>query len=351
MILPVAVESMTGGPEDAPGFVAPAAVLTTLVVAVAMGLRATGGWRLWSPVVGILAGCAVTAALGAYDASSVADAPWVGVPAPVPPGVDLAFGPAFWSLLPTFLIVSLALAIKCMGTGIVMQRVSSNRPRVTDYRLVQGAVRGNALGSLLCGAAGVQPTITYDAVNVSLAGLTGVAARRTGYYAAAILAGLAFLPKLTAVLLTIPAPVLGANLLILTGMLIVEGVKTVVQEGLDFRQTLIVGVALSLGVGLEIQPVFAEVLDGPWSLLVDSGITVGALAAIAMTSFLELTGSRRRRLRVDLSRRRAAPHRRLPALPRRGPWLVRSVRRPSAVRGRGGRCRACCAMALAMTAA
>lgn len=301
VILPVAFDSMTDGSEDEPNFVAPVAVLTTLAVAIAMGLRATGRWRLWSPVVGILAGCAVTAAFGAYDISKVSEASWVGVPTMVLPGIDLTLGPAFWSLLPTFLIVSLALAIKSMGTGIVMQRVSSNQPRVTDYRLVQGAVRGNALGSLLCGATGVQPQITYDAVNVSLAGLTGVAARGTGYFAAAIMAGLAFLPKLAALLLTIPAPVLGANLLILAGMLIVEGVKTVVQDGLNFRQTLVVGVALSLGVGLEVRPVFEEFINGPWGLVLDSGITVGALAAIVMTSFMEMTGTRDRRIQVDLS--------------------------------------------------
>lgn len=194
-VFPITVEQMGDAPDGAPRFAAPAAALVTLVVAVGTGLRATGRWRLWSPILGILAGCAVTAALGAYDTSRVSEAPWLGVPAPVPPGIDLTPGPAFWSLLPTFLIVSLAVAIKCTGTGIVMQRVSTNRPRVTDYRRVQRTVRGNALGSLLCGAAGVQPTVPYDAVSVSLAGLTGVAARRTAYFAAAIMAGLAFLPN------------------------------------------------------------------------------------------------------------------------------------------------------------
>ena len=299
-MLPVAFGSMADSPEGAPGFAAPAAAAATLAVAVAMGLRATGRWRLWSPVIGILAGCAAAAALGAYDFSTVSGAAWVGVPAPTLPGLDPTLGRAFWSLLPAFLIVSLALAIKCAGTGIVMQRVSSNAPRVTDYRLVQGAVRGNALGSLLSGAAGVPPTITYDGVNVALAGLTGVAARRTGYFAGAIMAGLAFLPKLTALLLSIPPSVLGASLLVLAGTLIVEGVKTAVQDGLGFRQTLVVGVALALGVGLEIRPV-AELPGGPWTALLDGGITAGALAAIAMTAFMELTGPRRRRLRVDLS--------------------------------------------------
>ena len=300
-VFPVGVESLGDVPAGAPAFAGWAGGFATLAVAIGMGLRATGGWRLWSPVAGILAGWAVMAALGACDTQRVSEASWAGIPAPVLPALGTIPWPAFWSLLPMFLIVSLSVAIKCTGAGIVMQRVSTNSPRVADFRLVQRTVRGNALGSMLCGAAGVPPIFPYDAISMSLAQFTGVAARRTGYYAAAITAALAFLPKLTALLLTIPAPVLGAYLLMVMGMLMVEGMKTVVQDGLDARKGLIVAVALSLGVGLETRSMFADVGGGPWSALLDNGITVGVLAAIAMTTFMEVTSSRRRRLRVDLA--------------------------------------------------
>ena len=87
-----------------------------------------------------------------------------------------------------------------------MQRVSWRSPRVTDFRLVQGAINANGVGTLLSGIAGIQPTIPYEGVTSSLTNLTGVASRRVGYIAAAMLVGLAFLPKLTALLLTIPVP-------------------------------------------------------------------------------------------------------------------------------------------------
>ena len=44
----------------------------------------------------------------------------------------------------------------------------------------------------------------------------------------------------------------------------------------------------------------ADLLGGAWSNLLSNGLTVGALVAILMTSFLELTSPRRRRLKVDL---------------------------------------------------
>ena len=300
-VMPVAVEGLGHVPAGASAFAGWAGGMATLAVAGAMALRAAGGWRLWSPVAGILAGWAVMAALGAYDARRVSEAPWVGFPAPVLPELGAIPWPAFWSLLPLFLIVSLSVAIKCTGAGIVMQRASTNRRRAADFRSVQRTVRGNALGSALAGAAGVPPVMPYEAISMSLAKFTGVAARRTGYYAAAFTAALAFLPKLTALLVTIPAPVLGAYMLMVMGMLMVEGMKTVVHDGLDARKGLVVALALSLGVGLETRSMFADALGESWGALLDNGITVGVLAAIAMTTFMEATGPRRRRLRVDLA--------------------------------------------------
>ena len=215
VVFPVAIERMADLPEGAPSVAAPASALVALIVAVAMGLRATEVFRLWSTLIGILAGSIVAVALGAYDFQRVLDAPWVGIPAPELPGFNLNFGLEFWSLLPMFFVVSLAVAIKSTGSSVIMQRVSWRRPRVTDFRLVQGAVNANGVGTLLSGVAGVQPTIPYDAVSMSLTNLTGVASRRAGYFAAAILAALAFLPKLTALLLAIPSPVLGMYLLVL----------------------------------------------------------------------------------------------------------------------------------------
>ena len=214
VVFPIAFERMEEIPEGAPLLAAPAITLTTLVVAVAVGLRARGVLRLWSTLVGIAAGCIVAAAFGAYDVQRVVDAPWVGVPSPELPGLDLTLSLEFWSLLPMFLIVSLAVAIKTTGSSVIMQRVSWRRPRVTDFRLVQGAINANGAGTLLSGIAGIQPTIPYEGVTASLTNLTGVASRRAGYIAAAMLVGLAFLPKLTALLLTIPSPVLGTYLLL-----------------------------------------------------------------------------------------------------------------------------------------
>ena len=169
-----------------------------------------------------------------------------------------------------------------------------------DFRLVQGSVNTNGVGALLSGIAGTPPTVVYTPSCVSLINLTGVAARSVGYAIGASYSGLAFLPKAATILLTIPTPVMGAFLLMIMGLLFVEGMRTVFQDGLDQRKALVVGVALAIGVSIENQSIFADLLGGTWGASLDNGMTVGVLAAILLTSFMELTSPRRRRLVAEL---------------------------------------------------
>ena len=59
-------------------------------------------WRPWAPLIGVTTGCVVGAWFGLYDVNRILAAAWVGLPASVWPGLDLSFGPAFWSILPAF---------------------------------------------------------------------------------------------------------------------------------------------------------------------------------------------------------------------------------------------------------
>ena len=93
---------------------------------------------------------------------------------------------------------------------------------------------------------------------------------------------------------------MGAFLLMIMGLLFVEGMRMVVQDGLDHRKALVVGVALSIGVGLESQDVLAELLGQTWGASLGNGMTVGILAAILMTLFIELTRPRHTRLETTL---------------------------------------------------
>ena len=298
-IMPIAFQMVSAVPQDASPAAAPVSATATLVAIAVLALRASGVWRLWAPVIGIALGCVVASLFGLYDVGRVAEADWVGMPTSGWPGFDLSFGSEFWVLLPAFVFVTLVGAIETIGDSVAIQRVSWRTPRAVDFRTVQGAVNADGLGNLLSGLASTVPNTTYSS-SIPLTELTGVAARNVGVSLGLIFIALAFLPKVAALILAIPSPVVAAYLMVLMGMLFVQGMKIVMQDGLDYRKGVVVGISFWLGAGFQNQAIFADQLGEQWGALLGNGMTAGGLAVLVLTLFTELTGPRRHRLEMDL---------------------------------------------------
>ena len=116
-----------------------------------------------------------------------------------------------------------------------------------------------------------------------------------------IIFALAFFPKFAALLIAIPAPVAAAYILVLIALLFVQGMKIVVQDGMDHRKASVAGMAFWIGVGFQNGWIFPDLLgDGFLGILLGNGMTSGAIVAVAMMVFLELTAPRRRKLQVSM---------------------------------------------------
>ena len=287
MLIPVTVMPIIFGllkevPEWSPAPAAPLSALVTALVIIVIALKTTGILRLWAPVVGVVAGTLVAGFYGLYDVNRIAEASWIGLPGGEWPGLDLDFGPVFWALLPAFMFVTLIGAIETIGDSVAIQRVSWRGPRAVDFRTVQGAVAADGMGNLLSGLAGTVPNTTYS-TSVAVTELTGVGARGVGIAVGAVFIALAFLPKALAVVLAIPGPVAAAYVTVLLAMLFVLGMKIAVQDGRDYRQGLIVGVAFWVGVGFQNDVIFPEYFSEFAGGLLRNGMTAGGLVAIFMT--------------------------------------------------------------------
>ena len=300
-VLPVVFRRLGDVPAGAATLDAPLTALATILVVIAISLKGGAILRLWAPLIGVAAGTVVAGSLGLYDPTRVGRSSWVGLPEGGWPGVGLDLGPAFVELLPAFVFVALIGAIRTITSAVAIQRVSWRRPRAVDYRAVEGAVAADGIGKLLSGLAGIMPTQTIG-VSVPTVELTGVAARRVGIAAGGILVAVAFLPKLLALILAIPSPVIVAYLTVVLAMTFVRGMTEVVQGGIDHRKAMIVGVAFWVGVGCQNDLIFPELLEELAGGLLQNGITSGGLVAIFMTLFLEATASRRNRIEVALDR-------------------------------------------------
>ena len=298
-VMPIIFDMLKQVPEGASTQSAAISALATLLVIAGIALKAKAALRLWAPVIGVVAGSAVAGYYGLYETALVAEAAWIGLPDGEWPGLDLGFGPVFWSLLPAFVFVTLVGAIETVGDAIAIQHVSWRRPRAVDFRAVQGAVAADGVGNLLSGLAGTVPNTTYS-TSVSVTELTGVGARSVGVAVGALFIAMAFLPKALAVVLAIPGPVAAAYVTVLMAMLFVVGMKVVIQNGIDYRNGLVAGLAFWAGVGFQNGVIFPEYFAEFAGGLLQNGMTAGGLAAILLSLFLELTAPRRSRTETPL---------------------------------------------------
>ena len=283
---------------------APLAAVVTLAVIAFMLLRAPRSLQIWSPLIGIVIGSLVSLPFGLYDIELVQRVSWFGggfspEVRSVWPGFDFTPGFKFWALLPAFLLIMVITSFKAVADTSAIQRVSQRQPRATDFRIIQGGLHINALSNLASGLAGTVPTMTASP-SVAMVSLTRVASRSAGVWAGAIFIVMAMVPKTTALLIAVPSPVAAAYIMIIMGLVFIEGVQTVTQDGIDHRKAVVVAVSFWVGMGFQNQAIFADLLTGTWDALLSNSVTSGGLAAALLIGFIELTSSRRRRLEVDL---------------------------------------------------
>ena len=300
-LAPIIFRKLNDVPADAAASAAPVTAGLTLAVIALISMRGSGVWRLWAAALGIVAGSAVGGLVyGIYDTGRVLAADWIGWPRLAWPGLDLAFGPEFWALLPAFVMVTLVGALDTIGDGIAIQRISWRKPRAIDFQSIQGALTADSLGNLLSGLMGTVPNTTY-AASIAVADLTRVTARVVGICVGVIFCVLAFLPKLTAIIIAIPGPVVGAYYMVLVASLFILGVRVLMHDGLDQRKGFAVGLAFWLGIAFQLDWIFPEYFQGQWSTLLGNSMTVGGLSVIVLTQLVELTGPRPRRLKTALT--------------------------------------------------
>lgn len=297
-VMPILFPLLGDVPEGAGPLAAPLSAGAALAVFAGLALRARGFLRLWAPIIGVAVGSTVGALTGIFDFGPVVNAGWIGIPTGWP-GLDFSFGASFWALLPAFIFVTLIGAIETIGDSIAIQRVSWRKPQAPDYRVVAGAVAADGVGNLLSGVLATVPNTTYSN-SISITELTGVASRRVGTWIGASFLGLALLPKVAALFLAIPGPVVGAFGIGLIGILFSLGMHMVVKDGMNLQKAVIVGLSFWVGSGFQGAAIFPELLEGFWGILLDNGMTAGGLMAILLMVFLNLTGARPKRLDTSL---------------------------------------------------
>ncbi len=299
-VAPIGLEMWTGTPGT-PEFGSVENLLTGLATFVPILFIAVLGRpriRLWAPIIGTAIGYTVGWHAGLVDLSRFHSASVIGLPDLAWPGIQFQLSPEMIPLLITFCFVTLVGTIESVGDAMAVQRVSERRLKKIDYDRVQGCLYADGVGNALAGLSGTVPNTTYSG-NIAVLQLTGVASRRIGIYGAAILGVLAFLPKVSAVMISIPGPVLGAALVFLLGMLFATGAQLAVSGGMNYQTGIVVGVSFGVGLMMESGRFFTDIVPASLAPILNNGLVMGGLAAIVISAGFQIVSGRKAVLNLD----------------------------------------------------
>jgi NCS2 family nucleobase:cation symporter-2 len=251
-------------------------LLASVVVFTTLGLSffARGIWSTAAVLLGLLAGYAVAVVMGKVSLVSVASAPWIMVPTPFHFGFAVS-APAILG----FFLMGFISAIESIGDVLAICSGTAGRP-ATNRELI-GATSADGVGTALAAIFGAMPNTSFSQ-NVGLIAITGVMSRHIVTIGAVFLIACGLIPKVGALITTIPIEVLGGGVIVMFGM--VGSAATSMLAGVTWtqRNMLIFGVALSASLGLELQPDALAHLPQILQTMLGSGVLPAALIAVVL---------------------------------------------------------------------
>jgi xanthine permease len=231
-----------------------------------------------SILLGLVVGTLAAVPLGLVDVSGVGEQPWVGFSTPFQFGLPTFPAAAVISML----IVGLVIMTETTGDIVAVSEIV-DRP-LTPRRLADG-LRADGLTTVLGGVFNTFPYTAF-AQNVGLVSITGVKSRWVATCAGVMLIALGLVPKLGAVVEAVPLAVLGGAGVALFGIVAASGVRTLSTVRFTDRNVLVVALAVGVGLLPTVSPTIYERFPSWFTLVFDSGISAGAVVAIALNLLL-----------------------------------------------------------------
>lgn len=253
------------------------ALITFLTTAIVM-VRGKGFLKIVPFLIGIVVGYIASICLGLVDFTPVAEAAFFSMPNFILPFVN--YIPNFSAIL-TIAPIALVTMAEHIGDHTALSSIIGKdllRNPGLDRTLL-----GDGIATFVAGMLGGPANTTYGE-NTSVVGMTKVASVWVIGLAAIIAICLAFLGKFTAIISTIPNPVLGGVSLLLYGFISVNGLKVLIENHIDFgksKNIVVASTMLVLGLG----GAAISIVSGDLSVTI-SGMSLAAIVGILLNLLL-----------------------------------------------------------------
>lgn len=252
--------------------------LTVVVVALILKFFTKGTLSSAAILVGMIAGYIVAYLSGMVNFGALTKASWVTGISPLPYGFEFSLGAVI-----AVTLVSIVSAIETVGDASATAKAGAGRD-ATDAE-IQGATYADGLGTAIAGVFGGLPNTSFSQ-NVGIVGMTGVMSRHVVTIGGIILILCGLMPKVGAVIASMPLPVLGGGVIVMFGMVASAGLNMLSEIPMNRRNMVIIAVSLAVGLGLNLVPTAVQYLPGVVKTLMTSAVAPTALCAIVLNLVL-----------------------------------------------------------------
>jgi uric acid transporter len=230
-------------------------------------------------LLGIVAGCVVAVVMGKMHFDKVAKAHWFDVVTP------FAFGTPTFDLVMvlTMTLVMIVVMIESLGMFLALSDITDKK--LTQAELTAG-LRTDGLGTVIGGIFNTFPYTSFSQ-NVGLVGVTGVKSRWVCVAAGVIMIVLGLLPKMAALVESVPTFVLGGAGLVMFGMVAATGIRILANVDFKTGRNNLYIVAISIGAGMIplVAPRWTQQMAHSLHPLLESGILLTAISAVLLNFY------------------------------------------------------------------
>lgn len=230
-------------------------------------------------LLGIVIGGTIAVALGMMTFDKVGEAAWFGMITPFHfgmPTFDLV-------MIVTMVLVMIVVMIESTGMFLALGDITG---RKVDRGMLSAGLRVDGLGTIIGGVFNTFPYTSYSQ-NVGLVGVTGIRSRYVCVAGGLIMIVLGLMPKMGALVESVPTMVLGGAGLVMFGMVAATGVRILAAVDFSSNRNNLFIVAVSVGFGLipYFAPNFKMWMPNELHPLIESGILLASVAAVALNAF------------------------------------------------------------------
>ena len=252
--------------------------LTVIVVALGFKFMTKGILSNAAILLGLIAGYLVAFMFGMVNFAAVGKASWVTGLQTLPYGFEFNLGAVIGVT-----IVSIVSAVETIGDTSATAKAGAGR-EATDEE-ISGATYADGLGTAVAGVFGGLPNTSFSQ-NVGIVGMTGIMSRHVVTIAGAIMVICGLIPKIGAIIASMPLPVLGGGVIVMFGMVAAAGLNVLSEIKMSRRNMIIIALSLSIGLGFNLVPSAVQYLPGIWKTLATSAVAPTAFLAIILNQIL-----------------------------------------------------------------